>query len=88
MTTQNTVTIDTATHALYNQNDVDVIVAGAVERAIRQYENRRSNLDNRIQQSEDAIPLLEGAEQMNHLCKGVKFLREYCIKVPDRVYYR
>lgn len=66
MTTQNIAAIDSASPALYNQDDVDVIVAGAVERAIRRYENQRSNLDNRIQQSEDTIPLLEGAEKMNH----------------------
>lgn len=66
MDTTKTNKIDSAMTTLYNQDDVDSIVAGAVERAILQYENRRSNLDNRIQQSEDAIPLLEGAEKMNH----------------------
>lgn len=58
--------IDSNSNAMYNQNDVDLLISDAVNRAIMQYEDRRAHLESRIQQSEVFAPLLEGAENMNH----------------------
>lgn len=57
--------IDTSQSIFYNQSEVDSIVSAAVTQALQQYENRRLNLDNKIQQTESVMSSPEGDQNVN-----------------------